>query len=65
MSEEVLRFVHRKKKLKNRFSVSIGFNFLHSREPAFIYHLVGGVRKFLGIPRFLGGSGGGSVVGRR
>ena len=56
MSEEVLRFVHRKKKkLKNRFSVSIGFNFLHSREPAFIYHLVGGVGKFLGIPRFLGG----------
>ena len=44
MSEEVLRFVHRKKKkFKNRFSVSIGFNFLHSREPVFIYHLVGGV----------------------
>ena len=41
MSEEVLRFVHRKKKnLKNRYSVSIGFNFLHSREPVFIYHLV-------------------------
>ena len=50
MSEEVLRFVHRKKILKNQYSVSIGFNFLHSREPVFIYHLVRRVGKIFGDP---------------
>ena len=39
-----------KKKLKNRFSVSIAFRLLHSWEQVFIYHLREGVGKFLGDP---------------
>ena len=48
MSEEVLRFVHRKKNFKKSV---FSFNW----EPVFIYHLVRRVGKIFGDPTVFGG----------